>query len=65
VRNTGHVAELSEQARPCVMAMQSEFFRSGRVTDTTCLAKIPPIPVQASRALAGTTRTTAGVRTSG
>ncbi|WP_433465032.1 alpha/beta fold hydrolase [Spirillospora sp. CA-128828] len=46
IPNTGHVAEFDEQANPCVMELQSEFFRTGRVTGTGCLAEIPPIPVE-------------------
>jgi pimeloyl-ACP methyl ester carboxylesterase len=47
VPNTGHVAEHHETANPCVMALQSEFFRTQRIASTACLAAIPPITVEA------------------
>jgi pimeloyl-ACP methyl ester carboxylesterase len=47
VPNTGHVAEHHEAANPCVMALQSEFFRTHRIGSTACLGAIPPIAVDA------------------
>jgi pimeloyl-ACP methyl ester carboxylesterase len=46
VPNTGHVPEFNEQANPCVMELQSTFFRTGRVIDTGCLAEISPISIE-------------------
>ncbi|GIH15252.1 hypothetical protein Raf01_34240 [Rugosimonospora africana] len=45
VPNTGHVPEADPQANFCVTGLQSRFFASGKVTDTGCLATIPPIAV--------------------
>ncbi|HYS38971.1 MAG TPA: alpha/beta hydrolase [Pseudonocardiaceae bacterium] len=45
VPNTGHVPEADVQANQCVMGLQSQFLRTGKVTDTGCLATIPPIIV--------------------
>jgi pimeloyl-ACP methyl ester carboxylesterase len=47
VPNTGHVAEDDEAANACVMALQSEFFRTQQITRTVCLEMIPPITVDA------------------
>jgi pimeloyl-ACP methyl ester carboxylesterase len=47
VPNTGHVPEHHEAANPCVMALQTEFFRTHRIASTSCLAAIPPITVDA------------------
>ncbi|GAA5186779.1 alpha/beta fold hydrolase [Rugosimonospora acidiphila] len=46
VPNTGHVPEADPQANSCVTGLQSEFLATGKVTDTGCLATIPPISVQ-------------------
>lgn len=43
--NTGHVPETHQDANPCVMKLQTEFFRTHRVSGTACLLKIAPIPV--------------------
>jgi pimeloyl-ACP methyl ester carboxylesterase len=45
VPNTGHVPEADVQANQCVMGLQSRFLRTGKVTDTGCLATIPPVIV--------------------
>jgi pimeloyl-ACP methyl ester carboxylesterase len=47
VPNTGHVAEHHEAANACVMALQSQFFRTHRIGSTACLGTIPPIAVDA------------------
>jgi hypothetical protein len=42
-----HVPEHHEAADPCVMALQSEFFRAHRIGSTACLGTIPAIAVDA------------------
>jgi pimeloyl-ACP methyl ester carboxylesterase len=45
VPNTGHVPEADPRANSCVMGLQSQFLSTGKVTDTDCLATIPPVAV--------------------
>jgi pimeloyl-ACP methyl ester carboxylesterase len=45
VPNTGHVPESDPEANSCVMGLQSQFLTAGKVTDTRCLATIPPLAV--------------------
>ncbi|HEX3790534.1 MAG TPA: alpha/beta hydrolase [Pseudonocardiaceae bacterium] len=45
VPNSGHVPEADPQANACVMGLQSQFLRTGKVADTRCLAAIPPVVV--------------------
>jgi len=46
VPNTGHVPEADPQANACVTGLQSQFLATGKVTNTGCLATIPPINVE-------------------
>ena len=43
VPNAGHAPEL--EATGCAASIISDFIRNQRLGDTSCLAKIPPVPV--------------------
>jgi pimeloyl-ACP methyl ester carboxylesterase len=43
VSNAGHVPE--QEATGCAMSITTDFIRNQRLGDTSCLAKIPPVPV--------------------
>ena len=43
VPNAGHVPE--QEATGCAMSIITDFIRNQRLGDTSCLAKIPPVPV--------------------
>jgi pimeloyl-ACP methyl ester carboxylesterase len=43
VPNAGHVPE--QEATGCAMSITTDFIRNQQLGDTSCLAKIPPVPV--------------------
>ena len=43
VPNAGHVPE--QEATGCAMSITTDFIRNQRLGDTSCLARIPPVPV--------------------
>ena len=43
VPNAGHAPE--QEATGCAMSITTEFIRNQRLGDTSCLARIPPVPV--------------------
>ncbi|WP_424534620.1 alpha/beta fold hydrolase [Sphaerisporangium viridialbum] len=46
VPSTGHVAEKEDRASSCVISLETQFFRRGRVGDRTCLRRIPPVEIR-------------------
>jgi pimeloyl-ACP methyl ester carboxylesterase len=43
VPNAGHVPE--QESTGCAMSITTDFIRNQRLGDTSCLARIPPVPV--------------------